>query len=85
MIIIKTEDFIKELGRLPNEIKKIFQRQEFIFKENWLDQRLHTKRVKELPGAYSFRITRRYRAFFYFRDNEEVIFFNIGHRKDIYK
>jgi hypothetical protein len=43
MIIIKTEDFTKELGKLPNEIKKLFQKQESIFKENWLDKRLHTK------------------------------------------
>ncbi len=83
MIICKSEDFIKEFKKLPSEIKKLFQKQWDIFRDNWLDPRLHTKRIKELPGAYSFRITRRYRTLFYFKD-DEAIFFSIGHRKDIY-
>lgn len=83
MIIHKTEDFIREFEKLPSEIRKLYYRQEKIFKTNWLDPRLHIKRVKELKGAYSFRITRRYRVLFCFR-NEEAIFFSIGHRKDIY-
>lgn len=84
MIIRETKDFKKDLGELPLEIKKLFQKQKIIFKENWLDSRLHIKRIKELPGVYSFRITRRYRVLFYFRDNE-AIFFKIGHRKEIYR
>ncbi|OGZ33711.1 MAG: hypothetical protein A3I88_02105 [Candidatus Portnoybacteria bacterium RIFCSPLOWO2_12_FULL_39_9] len=84
MIIRKTKDFSKEFKKLPLHIKRLFQKQEVIFVKNWLDSRLHTKRIKELPGSYSFRITRRYRVLFYFR-NKEVIFFSIGHRKDIYR
>ena len=84
MNIRETEDFKKDLEDLPAKIKKLFQRQRAIFKENWLDPRLHTKRIKELPGVYSFRITRRYRVLFYFR-NGEAIFFKIGHRKEIYR
>ena len=84
MIIIETKDFRKELEKLPKKIKKLFQKQKSIFKKNWLDSRLHTKRIKELPGVYSFRITRSYRVLFYFR-NDDAIFFTIGHRKDIYK
>jgi mRNA-degrading endonuclease RelE of RelBE toxin-antitoxin system len=84
MIIIETEDFKKDLKNLPSEIKRLYQRQKDIFKENWLDPRLHTKRIKELFGVYSFRITRRYRVLFYFR-NGEAIFFKIGHRKEIYR
>lgn len=84
MAIRETEDFRNDLEDLPSEIKGLFQRQRTIFQENWLHPQLHTKRVKELPGVYSFRITRRYRVLFYFR-NDEAIFFKIGHRKDIYK
>jgi len=84
MIILETKDFRKELEKLPKRIKKLFQRQKSIFEKNWLDPRLHTKRIKELPGVYSFRITRSYRVLFYFRD-DEAIFFAIGHRKDIYR
>jgi hypothetical protein len=47
MIIRETEDFKKDLNDLPFEIKKFYQKQKSIFKENWLDPRLHTKRIKE--------------------------------------
>jgi mRNA-degrading endonuclease RelE of RelBE toxin-antitoxin system len=85
MIIRETDDFLKELKELPPEIKRLFEKQKFLFNKNWLDLRLHTKRIKELPGVYSCRITRRYRALFYFRNVGEVVFFSIGHRKDVYK
>lgn len=84
MIIHKTKDFTDGFKKLPSEIKRLFQKQEKIFKINWLDSRLHIKRIKELGGVYSFRITRRYRVIFYFRNNE-TIFFIIGHRKNIYQ
>jgi len=84
MVIVESKDFSKEMDKLPGEVKKLFRKQKSVFKKNWLDSRLHTKRVKELSGVYSFRITRRYRVLFYFRD-EEAIFFSIGHRKDIYR
>jgi mRNA-degrading endonuclease RelE of RelBE toxin-antitoxin system len=85
MIIHETDDFLKELKRLPKDIVKLFEKQKVIFQKNWLDSRLHTKRIKEMAGVYSFRITRRYRVLFYFKDVNEVVFFAIGHRKSIYK
>ncbi len=84
MLIRKTDDFLREFAKLPIGVRKIFEKQELIFEKNWLDGRLHTKRLKELDGVYSFRVTRRYRVIFYFR-NDEAIFFSIGHRKDIYR
>ena len=83
MVIHKTDDFLRAANRLPKGIQDLLKKQERIFQENWLDPSLHTKRVKELPGAYSLRITRRYRAFFYWKD-EEAVFFSVGHRKDVY-
>ena len=83
MVIHKTDDFVQDLLRLPKPIQQLLQKQERIFRDNWLDPRWHTKRVKELPGVYSVRITRRYRALFYWK-GQEAIFFSMGHRKDIY-
>lgn len=84
MRIRKTSDFSDGLKQLPSDIKRLFKKQEIIFNVNWLDARLHAKRLKELSGVYSFRITRRYRVLFYFR-GDEAVFFAIGHRKDIYE
>lgn len=84
MVIYKTDDFLDDFKELPSEIRRLFNKQENIFKVNWLDPRLHTKRLKELSGVYSFRITRRYRVLFYFKD-KEVVFFSVGHRKDVYQ
>ncbi len=78
MIIQETDDCLEGLKKLPPEIKRLFEKQKSLFNKNWLDARLHTKRIKERPGVYSFRITRRYRALFYFRNVDKVIFFSIG-------
>lgn len=84
MNIVKAKSFLDKFEKLPNDIKEIYEKQELIFLANWLDPRLHSKRIKELRGVFSFRITRRYRVLFYFR-NREAIFFSIGHRKDVYE
>ena len=85
MEIIKTGDFNRSFDSLPLEIKRIYTVQEKRFKESWRDSRLHIKKVQILPYALSFRITRRYRVFFYFKSPEIAIFFEVDHRKDIYK
>ena len=79
-----SKDFLKDLNKLPKNIKKILKLQEEIFTQNRFDRRLHIKKIKGGIDSHSFRITRNYRVIFYFRD-EEAIFFKIGHRKDIYK
>lgn len=84
MPVQRTAAFEKALKKLPAHAQRLFHRQEDIFRANWLDPRLHTKRIRQLKGVYSIRITRRYRALFYFKQ-EEPIFFAIGHRKEIYK
>jgi mRNA-degrading endonuclease RelE of RelBE toxin-antitoxin system len=45
MSIIETEDFKKDLKDFPSDIRRLFQKQKAIFKQNWLDPRLHTKRI----------------------------------------
>ena len=84
MVIRKTDDFFQDVEELPAGIQKLLEKQEDVFRANWLDPRLHTKRMRELSGVYSFRIIRRYRALFYWK-GEEAVFFNIGHRKDVYR
>lgn len=84
MTIVKTPKFSKKFELLPGKVRQLFLKQEAIFENNWLDSRLHIKRLKEQPGVYSFRITRQYRALFYFADGGAV-FFSVGHRKEIYR
>ena len=85
MRIKQTKDFQKTFKNLQQDIKQLYQTQENRFIANWRDSRLHTKKVKNFDQAFSFRITRRYRVFFYFQNSETAIFFDIDHRKDIYK
>lgn len=85
MEIIKTSEFNKALKRLPKDIQRLCQEQEQRFESNWRDPRLHVKKVKSLPFAFSFRITRNYRVLFYFKNISTVVFFDADHRKDIYK
>ncbi|MBU1160167.1 hypothetical protein KKD04_03255 [Patescibacteria group bacterium] len=85
MKIIYSEEFRKRFYKLPDRIKKLYRKQENIFKNNWRDKRLQTKKLKGFPFSFSFRITRSYRALFLFVDQETVLFATIGHRKDIYR
>lgn len=83
MRVVKTTDFEKDAKSLPKNILVIFAKQEKIFIKSWIDPRLHTKRVKELKGVFSFRITRQYRVLFRF-EGDSAIVFKVGHRKDVY-
>lgn len=85
MEIIRTEDFKSAFQNLPNEIQRLYCVQETRFKTNWRDPRLHIKKIMSLPHAFSFRITRRYRVFFYWQGKDKAVFFEIDHRKDIYR
>ena len=73
------------LERVPKNIQELFFRQGEILKEDWRDQRLHLKKLNAKPVTFSFRITRSYRVFFYFRKFDEITLYAIGHRKDIYR
>ena len=84
MEIVKTDDFLRQFRKLPIEIKNLYDKQEAVFQHNQLDPRLHLKQLIILEGVYSFRITRRYRCLFYFQSKDLVVFFSVGHRKDIY-
>ncbi len=85
MIIIETDDFDRAFKKLPKNTQRLYSVQRNRFKENWRDSRLHIKKVESLPLALSFRITRRYRALFYFQNTETAVLFDIDHRKNIYR
>lgn len=85
MKIIKTGDFEQAFSELQPSIKRLFLIQELRFLSNPQDPRLHIKKIKGLLFALSFRVTRNYRALFYFRDQNLAIIFDIDHRKDIYR
>ncbi|MFY9462625.1 MAG: hypothetical protein WAP52_00365 [Candidatus Sungiibacteriota bacterium] len=83
MTLFYSKEFVRMLERLPADICALFLRQEQILRENWRDSRLHLKQMKGKPITFSFRITRSYRAFFYFRTPDEATLYAVGHRKDI--
>lgn len=80
MIIKYTDEFKKRFYELPVNIQRMFRKQETKSKDN-----LHTKKLEGDPITFSFRITRTYRALFFFEDAKVAIFATIGHRKDVYR
>lgn len=83
MDIFYSKEFVHTLERLPADIHVLFLRQEEILRGNWRDPRLHLKQMRGKPITFSFRITRSYRAFFYFRAHDAITLYAVGHRKDI--
>lgn len=84
MKIVRTKDFDKAVRKLPKDAQKLYRKQEVLFQEDWRDSRLHTKKLRGMPG-FSFRVTRRYRVLFYFTQPGEAVFFDIGHRSTVYE
>lgn len=85
MRIIRTTDFIRAYTLLPQSIQRLCDVQLSRFVEYQRDPRLHSKKVQGFDDVFSIRVTRRYRAFFYFQDVDTAIFFDIDHRKDAYR
>lgn len=84
MKIFYSKNFSKVFVSLPVGIKRIYKKQEDLFIMNWVDPRLH---IKKIIGTtfFSFRITRKYRVLFKLADGNSASFLSIGHRKDIYE
>ncbi|OGF64321.1 hypothetical protein A2Z53_00800 [Candidatus Giovannonibacteria bacterium RIFCSPHIGHO2_02_42_15] len=85
MIILYADEFSKQFFKLPKETQSVFRRQEIIFRKNWRDSRLHTKKLHGHSVLFSFRVTRNYRVLFQFVSENKVLFATIGNRKDIYR
>lgn len=78
--------FVKNFKKLPGHIKDKAIYLEEIFKTDPFSPILKTKPLKgEFSHLYSFRITREYRIIFEITAHNLVVFYNVGHRKDIYR
>lgn len=85
MRVVYAEEFYKNFSKLPKAIQHLFRKQDALFKKNWRDPRLHTKKLEGHRLLFSFRITRNYRVLFNFVSEDTALFATIGNRKDIYR
>lgn len=85
MTILYADEFRKQFRRLPKDAQELYRKQERVFRANWRDPRLHTKKLTGHPLSFSFRATRRYRVLFSYINDNTVLFATIGHRKDAYR
>lgn len=71
---------------MPSDIVELCEEQLTILERDTRDPRLHVKKLRPpYDDALSFRITRNYRALFYFSANDRIVVFDIDHRKDAYR
>lgn len=86
MAVIRLDSFERSIKSLPPDIQERVEEQIVFLKSDLRDPRLHIKKLrKPLDGVYSFRITRNYRALFYFDKENNIIIFDADNRKDIYR
>ncbi|PKN00750.1 MAG: type II toxin-antitoxin system mRNA interferase toxin, RelE/StbE family [Elusimicrobia bacterium HGW-Elusimicrobia-1] len=77
--IYPTSHFTRAYRKLPENIKKLAQRQEKIFLSNPFERKLNTHKLKgELSGYWSYRVNYEYRLLFRFCDPGEVLYYDIG-------
>ena len=84
MTVIKLPSYLRAVASLPREIQILATHQEARFQQNLFDPRLHMKKLKGLDD-YSIRVTRNYRILLNFRDANTAIWYDIDHRKDVYR
>jgi len=85
MQIIYTPKFIRLYKKLSNEIKRITERKEIVFRKDPFAASLKTHKLNGVfEGLYSFSIDYSHRIIFEFGEEGTVYFHTIGDH-DIYK
>ena len=86
MAVIRLDSFERSLKSLPSDVQRRAEEQIVFLRSDPRDPRLHIKKLrKPLDSVYSFRITRSYRALFYFDTENNIIIFDADNRKDVYR
>ncbi len=81
-----SDHFTKQVKKLTEKQQAKLAQLVVVLKENPFNPQLKTKSLSgRLVGFYSFRLERDFRALFKFLSPNEILLFNVGHRKDIYR
>lgn len=84
--LIYNKDFLKDIRRIPAELRQKLSELMEIFSEDPFDPRLHTKPLAApLQGLFSFRITRDYRVGFRFSSAHVIQLLIADNRSNIYR
>ena len=79
------KSFKKELAKLPKKIQKQFDERFLLFCENHLQVLLNYHELSgKLAGTYSINITGDYRAQFYYKSVQHIVFLHIGTHSQLY-
>ena len=85
MTIFYSPRFERDYKKLPEDIKRVAEAKEIIFRKDPFDPRLKTHKLTgELVGFLSFSVTYSYRIVFDFADKKTVHFYRIG-THDVYQ
>jgi mRNA-degrading endonuclease YafQ of YafQ-DinJ toxin-antitoxin module len=86
MNIVYSPRFARDYKKLPNDIKDIAEENEVIFRNNPLNPRLKTRKLKgRLSGFLSFSIGYRYRVIFELSHDGKTAYFHLVGNHDIYQ
>ena len=78
--------FIKQYRKLSNEVKKLFEEREEVFKIDNFDPKLKTHKLSgKFEGYLSFSINFKYRIVFEYTDEKKNIRFHTIGTHDIYE
>ena len=85
MKIYYSPKFAKEYKKLPNQVKKLAEKKETIFRDNPFHPSLKTHKLSgHLEGFWSFSINYQNRIIFEFIDADTIHFHSVGSHQ-IYK
>lgn len=86
MEIIYSSKFAREYKKIPEQVKRLAEKKEDIFRNNPFDPKLRTHKLKgKFNGFLSFSIGYKYRIIFEFSKNKKQIYFHSIGDHDIYQ
>ncbi len=83
--IFTSPRFEKELGRLPQHIQELARKKDKLFRKDAFYPALETHKLSGgLKNDWAYSVNQQYRVHFYFVNDQDVMYLNIG-THDIYK
>ena len=84
--VFVTEEFEKRYKDLPKDIKNKAEKQEKLFGDNPFHPSLNTEKLSpKEKDIWSFRVDKKYRIIFQFKNRDRVTFMTIGSHDWVYK
>ena len=85
MRLLTARSFDKDYAKLSEKVKQKFKQRRNLFLENEFHPLLNNHPLSgEFEGCWSFNVTGDWRAIYFWRDDDTIVFLKIGTHSELY-